>query len=34
MLAPDEVTALIGIVERIGKWLYDGMLARRIDGPT
>jgi hypothetical protein len=33
-LATGEVTALVGIVERIGKRLYDGMLARRIDGPT
>jgi len=34
MLAPEEVTALVGVVERIGKRLYDGILARRMDGPT
>lgn len=29
MLAPEEVTALVGIVERIGKRLYEGVMASR-----
>jgi hypothetical protein len=29
MLAPEEVTALVGVVERIGKRLYEGVMASR-----
>ena len=29
MLAPEEVTALVGMVERIGKRLYEGVTASR-----
>jgi hypothetical protein len=29
MLAPEEVTALVGIVERIGKRLYEGKMASK-----
>jgi len=29
MLAPEEVTALVGVVERIGKRLYEGVMASK-----